>query len=246
MNLSAPHAPRAVPLRVLLTHACPIVRAGLAAILCRHAEFTISTDVECPERFTEEAVVITDYAAGVQAAARAWPRCPGQPPKVLVLTNYDKEWEVQYAVSSGVHGYLLQGCSAEELVRCVHLLGRGTNYLSAKATRSVAESLGREQLTPREVDVLRVLARGGSDKHIARELGIGSGTVKSHVKHLIAKLDATARTHAVVVALGRGLLSEWSSDMPGQWPLSQTEPGAKARPALTTRCNGLRQGHLSS
>jgi DNA-binding NarL/FixJ family response regulator len=203
----------AAPIPVYLTHACPIVRAGLAAILAPHAAFAV-VEARCPRDFSAASIIITDYAAGLHAAAQAWQQAPGHAPRVLVMTHHYKEWEVQRAVSSGVNGYLLQGCTAEELVRCVQLLGRGIDYLSATAGRSVVDSLGREPLTPRELDVLQVLAQGGSDKEIARTLGIGAGTVKSHIKHLLAKLDASARTHAVVVAMRRGLLSEGGADAP--------------------------------
>lgn len=83
----------------------------------------------------------------------------------------------------------------------------GTLHVARASEPCVVDSLGRPALTRRETDVLRVLARGRSDKQIARVLGIGPGTVKSHVKHLPQKLDATARTHAVVVANEPGLLS---------------------------------------
>ncbi|RZA34551.1 MAG: response regulator transcription factor [Lysobacteraceae bacterium] len=79
-------------------------------------------------------------------------------------------------------------------------------YLSESMTRSVADSLTRESLTGRETDVLQLLAQGCCNKSIARKLGIGVGTVKTHVKGVMSKLDATARTHAVVVATQRGLI----------------------------------------
>lgn len=210
MNLTLP--PECVadgaPTRIHLTHVCPIVRAGLLAILSAQPDFMVSVDERCPSGYPHPCVVVTDYAAGMQAARQVWPQRPGYTPRVLILTSQSKEWEVRQAVDSGVHGYLLLGCSAEELVKSVRMLGHGVDYLSATATRSVIDSMKREALTRRETEVLHVLARGGSDKLIARELGIGVGTVKSHIKHLLEKLDATARTHAVVVAMRRGLLSE--------------------------------------
>lgn len=214
MNISPPRAAAAVPpLRVHLRYGCPIVRAGLAAILSSQSDFQVSVDEAGDGGAGRVAmggagVVVADYAAGMALARQAGPLQAGDAARLLILTERDKEWEVRRAVDSGVHGYLLHGCLAEELIKCVRLLGRGSAYLSETAMRSVVESLGRPELTRRELDVLQVLARGGSDKVIARELGIGTGTVKSHIKHLLEKLDASARTHAVVVAIERGLLSE--------------------------------------
>lgn len=199
-----PGGPHAV--RVRLIHSCPLLRAGMAAILSAQADLHVSEHDAWPAYFLEECIVITDYACGIRTASQQRSQQPGCQPRVLIVTNRDKEWEVRQAVDSGVHGYLQLGCAAEELIRTVRLLSRGICYLSATAVRSVTDSLRRTGLTQREHDVLRVLARGGSDKLIARELGIGPGTVKSHVKHLLQKLDASARTQAVVVAIERGLL----------------------------------------
>lgn len=195
-------------LRIYLTHACPIMRAGLLTILSSQPEFTVSVGEHCAPADSQPVVVVTDYANGMRAARRHDLQPLHGAPRVLVLTGMAKEWEVRQAIDSGVHGYLLLGCSPEELIQSVRLLGRGVTYFSAPAMRGVVTSMSRELLTRRETEVLRGLARGGSDKLIARELGIGVGTVKTHVKHLLEKLDANARTHAVVVALQRGLLSE--------------------------------------
>lgn len=205
--------------RVLLTHACPIVRAGVAAILSAQPDFIVSSSERCPTVFSEPCIVVTDYASGLYAACYPWPKGAGYAPRILVLTSHYKEGEVRRAVDSGVHGYLLLGSSPEELVKSVRLLGHGMNYLSPLANRSVIESMRREMLTQRETDVLQVLARGGSDKLIARELGIGVGTVKSHLKHLMGKLGATARTHAVVEALRRGILSDLPIESASQLPM---------------------------
>lgn len=97
------------------------------------------------------------------------------------------------------------------LAACPALL-LGRRFLSAAVTRSVADSLGREHLSGRETDVLQLLAEGCCNKTIARRLGIGVGTVKTHVKGVMSKLDATARTHALVVATQRGLVRPGAGD----------------------------------
>lgn len=195
------------PTYVHIMHEDAVMTAGLRAILGEHAEFAVSTHALCPHALSMAHVIVADYQSGI-AASRQMPQDRySHAPRVLIVTQFDKEWEVRMAMDSGVHGYLLQGCSADELIKAVRQLSQGLRYLSEAVTRCVADSLSRETLTGRETDVLRLLAQGCCNKSIARELGIGVGTVKTHVKGLMSKLDATARTHAVVVATQRGLIS---------------------------------------
>lgn len=191
-----------------IMHADPIVTVGLHAVLAGQPGLRVTSHLHQPEAQRVARVLVTDYDAGValarQAAATAGPGMP--PVAVLVVTQYDKEWEVRLAMEAGVAGYLLQSCGTDELVHAAGQLARGQRYLSESMTRSVADSLTREALTGRETDVLQLLAQGCCNKSIARKLGIGVGTVKTHVKGVMSKLDATARTHAVVVATQRGLI----------------------------------------
>jgi len=194
------------PAHIHIMHADAVMTAGLRAILSDYKEFSVTTQAACPQAQALAHVIVTDYQAGIAAARQTPADRYSQAPRVLVVTQFDKEWEVRMAMDSGVHGYLLQGCSTDELLKSVRLLSQGLRYLSESVTRCVADSLSRETLTGRETDVLQLLAKGCCNKSIARELGIGVGTVKTHVKGLMSKLDATARTHAVVVATQRGLI----------------------------------------
>jgi DNA-binding NarL/FixJ family response regulator len=110
-------------------------------------------------------------------------------------------------MEGGVLGYLVQECSAEDVLAGVRAVAQGSRYLCAAARQGVVNSLGRQPLTPREEEVLHVLARGCPDKTIARELGIGLGTVKTHMKQLMHKLDAACRTQVVLAAFERGMLA---------------------------------------
>lgn len=213
--------------RIHLTHACSILRIGMAAVLSGQSNLDV-TESECaPEKADQDCIIITDYASGLHVMAQQGSMAPGLRPRVLIVTTRDKEWEVRHAVDSGVCGYLLQSCDPEELMRCVRLLSRGVGYLSATVVRSVSDSLGRVPLTRRENDVLQLMARGDSNKHIASELGISLLTVKTHVAHLLQKLNATARTHAVAVAMNRGLLNDRkASPSP-----TDADPGAAQRKA---------------
>ncbi|QGZ42866.1 response regulator [Pseudoduganella flava] len=187
-------------------HADAVMTAGLHALLAERGGFYLTTRERQPQGQAHARVIVADYDAGIALARQLAQDRHGPGPRILIVTQLDKEWQVRTAMDSGVHGYLLQGCSADELHKAVQQLSQGMRYLAEAVTRCVADSLSRETLTGRETDVLQLLAKGCCNKSIARELGIGVGTVKTHVKGLMSKLDATARTHAVVVAAQRGLI----------------------------------------
>lgn len=193
------------PCAVHIMHADPVMTAGLHAILAELPDLRVTTHLRQPESRRLARLLVADYDAGVNLARQPMPDMPRHP-GVLIVTQLDKEWEVRVAMDAGVHGYVLQSCSPDELHHAVRALAQGQRYLSDSVTRSVADSLSRETLTGRETDVLQLLAQGCCNKSIARKLGIGVGTVKTHVKGVMSKLDATARTHAVVVATQRGLI----------------------------------------
>ncbi len=187
-----------------IMHADPIMTVGIHAVLAEQPGLRVTSHLRQPEAQRVARVLVTDYDNGVALARQRGGL--DQSPGVLVVTQFDKEWEVRLAMDAGVAGYLPQSCGPDELTHAVDLLVRGQRYLSESMTRSVADSLTREALTGRETDVLQLLAQGCCNKSIARKLGIGVGTVKTHVKGVMSKLDATARTHAVVVATQRGLI----------------------------------------
>lgn len=189
--------------RVQIAHCDAIVSAGLAALLGDNADMQVVHDI------AQADVLILDHKGALEHMRR----CADAPhqehrARVLIVTQLEREWEVRTAMMAGVHGYLLQSCPADQLLAAVRTLSRGMRYLSADLSRCVADSFTRIGLTNRETDVLQLPAQGQCNKSIARELGIGVGTVKTHVKGLFDKLGATARTHAVVLATRRGLVGD--------------------------------------
>ena len=196
---------------VLVAHADAIVSAGLAALLGANVDVDVRVASDDDDLHGAD-VVILDHKAGMEHMRHAVSSHHGDTqPRVLIVTQLDREWEVRTAMMAGVHGYLLQNSPADQLLTAVRTLGRGMRYLSADLSRCVADSFTRIGLTSRETDVLQLLAQGQCNKSIARELGIGVGTVKTHVKGLFDKLGATARTHAVVLATRRGLVGDYSN-----------------------------------
>ncbi len=195
---------QALTTAIHIMHADPIMTVGMHTILSEQPGLRVTSHLRQPEAQRVARVLVADYDTGVALARQGGGG--SQAPAVLVVSQFDKEWEVRIAMDAGVAGYLPQSCAPDELAHAAGLLVRGQRYLSESMTRSVAESLTREALTGRETDVLQLLAQGCCNKSIARKLGIGVGTVKTHVKGVMSKLDATARTHAVVVATQRGLI----------------------------------------
>ncbi|MES2163634.1 MAG: response regulator transcription factor [Pseudomonadota bacterium] len=196
--------------RVLIEHSDAIVNAGLAALLGAESDMQLAQP-----QLPQADVIILDHKGALEHMRQraSAPHHNETQPRVLIVTQLEREWEVRTAMMAGVHGYLLQSCAADQLPAAVRALSRGLRYLSADLSRCVADSFTRVGLTSRETDVLQLLAQGQCNKSIARELGIGVGTVKTHVKGLFDKLGATARTHAVVLATRRGLVGDSVIDL---------------------------------
>ena len=124
----------------------------------------------------------------------------------MVVTQRDREADIQGALAQGVLGYLMVGCRPEEVVDGVLALSRGQRVLSACAAQRVADRICYDVLTPREEEVLGFVAVGWSNKMVANRLGVSEGTVKSHVRAILDKLAVRTRTEAATVAMRRGLV----------------------------------------
>lgn len=184
-------------------HARPLTSAGLAALL-QSRQWRVTLHGDQPERLALADLVVADYESGLALARAAAPVARAQ--RVLIVTHRDRAWDVRQALESRVDGYLLDDICATQLERAVRQLLAGARYLCPAAARAGGDPGAQLRLTPREEEVLRLLARGLCNKRIARELGIGTGTVKWHLRSLMLKLDATTRTQAVVAAAQHGLV----------------------------------------
>lgn len=132
-----------------------------------------------------------------------------EPARVLVLTTYDTDHDVLRAIEAGATGYLLKDTPREELFRAVEAASRGESVLSPAVTSRLMGQVRQpapEQLSPRELDVLRLVAAGASNREAAQQLFISEATVKTHLLHLYAKLGVRDRAAAVATAFTRGLL----------------------------------------
>ncbi len=212
-------------IRVLLVDDQPLVRAGLSRILRSRDGFEIVGECEDGEQALEAVaadgpdVVLMDVRMKNMDGAEATRRLRADPdsPPVLVLTTFDDDEVVQAALSAGAAGFVLKDAPGEDIIRATRVVAGGGAWLDPNVTGRVLETyrsqaLPRaeeaakvEALTGRELEVLRLIARGGTNQEIARELFISEGTVKTHIGHILAKLGLRDRPAAIVFAFDHGL-----------------------------------------
>lgn len=181
-------------------------------VVCEASDGTIALeriDATAPD------VVLLDirmeHLDGLETLKRVHARWPTLP--VVILSMYDDPEYVEEAVRNGAAGYLLKNVTSEELLRAIRAVSTGTGYLQAEITRPILNRLARlpatdrgPHLTPRERELLGLLADGLANKQIARHLGISEATVKGYLSDLFQKLGATDRAHAVGLALRSQLI----------------------------------------
>jgi DNA-binding NarL/FixJ family response regulator len=129
--------------------------------------------------------------------------------RIIALTSFDGDQDVYRALEAGVCGYLLKETVHSEVLNAIRVVHSGRKLMSTDVAERLAEYFPQAALTPREVEVLTLVARGLANKEIAARLGTADGTVKMHVQNILAKLEATDRTHAVTIALKRGIIHLW-------------------------------------
>jgi DNA-binding NarL/FixJ family response regulator len=209
-------------IRILVADDHPIVRDGLIAILTTQPDFEVIGEAATGPQTVEQVttlrpdVVLLDLEMpeidGVEALRQMRQLRPDT--RVIVFTAFDTDERILGAVRAGARGYLLKGAPREEIFRAIRVVHAGESLLqpivASKLLRQVSQEQsafpGPETLTPRELEVLRLLARGLENKEIAAELVIAERTVKFHVSSIQGKLGAGNRTEAVVIAAKQGLI----------------------------------------
>jgi DNA-binding NarL/FixJ family response regulator len=204
-------------IRVLIADDHPVVRAGLQGMLASQPDFELVGEAATGKEAVTLAaqlrpdVVLMDLRMAEMDGAAATAQIQTQQPKtpVLVLTTYDTNADILRAIDAGATGYLLKDTPRDELFAAIRSVAQGKAVLAPTvATRLLRQrqTPAGESLSARELEVLSLVARGASNKEIARSLHLSEATVKSHLIHLFGKLGVTDRTAAVTVALERGLL----------------------------------------
>jgi len=205
-----------VTIRVLIADDHPVVRSGLAGMLAVEPDVEVvgeASDGAVAVKLAHELIpdlVLMDLRMPVLDGAAATARITEELPDVhvLVLTTYETDADILRAVEAGATGYLLKDTPRDQLVAGVRAAARGESALSPSVARRLVQQLrgDAERLTPRELEVLSGVARGLSNAAIGRELYITEATVKTHLLRVFGKLGVDDRTHAVTLAIQRGIL----------------------------------------
>ncbi len=206
-------------IRVIVADDHPIVRSGIVGLIALDQGVEVVGEasdgaeaVDLAARLRPD-VVLMDLrmpgTSGIDATARITADLPDV--RVLVLTTYETDDDILGAIEAGASGYLLKAAPHEEIVAGIRAVAEGHTVLAPAiaatlVTRMRGDRVERPQLSPRELEVLRLVATGRSNPEIARELFIGEATVKTHLLHVFEKLEVSDRTRAVTLALELGLL----------------------------------------
>jgi DNA-binding NarL/FixJ family response regulator len=201
-------------IRILTVDDHPVVRQGIAGMIAIEPDMTLvgeaSNGREAIQQFRAHRPDITlmdiqmPELNGLDALIAIRNEFPDA--KIVMLTTYTGDVQILRALKAGAQGYLLKNSLHRDLLGTIRAVHAGKKALSPEATYEIAEHGTDEALTPREIDVLRLIAAGNSNKRVADKLSIGEASVKSHVENILSKLGANDRTHAVTIALKRGII----------------------------------------
>jgi len=209
-------------IRILIADDHTVVRDGLTSMLERQRDFTAVGEarngLEAVEKARElqPTVILMDLHMPEMDGIEAMIRIRAENPdiKFLVLTTYDTDEDIFRAIQAGAKGYLLKDASREELFQAVRAVHRGESLIEPGVAAKVLDRFAQlsrqrsetEVLSGREVEVLRLMAKGAANKEIAASLSISESTVKTHVANIFQKLDVNDRTEAVTTAMQRGII----------------------------------------
>lgn len=194
-------------IRLAIVDDHPVVREGLVAALERREDFAVVGAFGSAEELLasriEADVVLLDLELPGMSGVDAVPRIAAN---VLVLTAYANDEQLDAVLRGGARGYLLKGAAIEEIERAIRTVARGETYLDPRVASRVVALSRAPRLSPREREVLRLVAAGRTNKEIAKELGVTERTVKFHVTAIFNKLGAENRAQAVTIAHERGMV----------------------------------------
>jgi len=201
-------------IRILTVDDHALLRDGIGALIANQSDMELvgeaSNGREAIEVFRQHQpdVTLMDLQMPEMGGIDALSAIRGEFPeaRIIVLTTYAGDVQVFRALKAGARAFLLKGLLRKELLETIRAVHAGQKRLPPEIAAEIAEHATDDALTPREIDVLRLIAGGNANKEIAAQLSLTEETVKGHVKNILAKLDANDRTHAVTIGLKRGII----------------------------------------
>ena len=201
-------------IRVLTVDDHPLLRDGIAALIGSEEDMELIGEasngregLDMFRKFRPD-ITLMDLQMPEMNGIDAIGAIRGEFPeaRIIVLTTHPGDVQVSRALKAGARAYLMKGELRKELLETIRAVHAGQKRLSSEVAAEIAEHVTDSSLTPREIDVLRLVAAGNANKEIGARLSLTEVTVKSHVKNILAKLGANDRTHAVTIALKRGII----------------------------------------
>jgi two-component system, NarL family, response regulator len=203
-----------------------LIRKGIAAILLTEPEIQLiaeaSTGRDALRLYAQHKpdVTLMDLRLPDKSGIEVTREIRGEFPdaKIIALTSYDGDQDIYKALEAGVRGYLLKEIVHTEVVRAIRIVHSGKRFIPTEVTQQLNGFFPEVALTPREVEVLGLVARGLGNREVGDMLGTAAGTVKAHVQSILGKLGAKDRTHAVAIAIRRGIIHLHSPGMAASIP----------------------------
>jgi DNA-binding NarL/FixJ family response regulator len=207
-------APTPAKIRIMCVDDHPLLREGIAVVIDNQPDMSLAVhavsgrEAVALYRQHHPDVVLMDLRlpdmSGIDTTAAIRNEFPDA--RIVMLTTFEGDVEIQRALAAGAMGYVLKSMPPDELMKVIRQVHAGKKRISAEIAAQLAEHMGEESLTAREIEVLREITTGKRNRDVAESLFISEETVKAHVKHIMEKLGARDRTEAITIAVRRGII----------------------------------------